>query len=54
VCAGLTRDKMDTDGLLPTVAFRRLYISHSGAYVIANPQPTQTFNQALAEVALSQ
>jgi len=53
-CAGLTRDKMDTDGLLPTIVFRRLFISHRGAYVIANPQPTQTFNEALVEVALSQ
>jgi hypothetical protein len=36
-CEGLTRNKTDTDGLLPTRIFRQLFISHRGAYVIANP-----------------
>jgi hypothetical protein len=37
-CEGLTRNKMDTDGLLPTDVFRRFFISHRGGYVIANPR----------------
>jgi predicted aspartyl protease len=37
-CKGLTRNKTDTDGLLPTHIFRQLFISHRGAYVIANPR----------------
>jgi len=36
-CEGLTRNKVDTDGLLPTRLFHRFYISHSGGYVIADP-----------------
>lgn len=38
-CEGITRNKMDTDGLLPTSIFRRFFVSHRGGYVIANPQP---------------
>ena len=34
---GVTRDNFDVDGMLPTSIFDRLFISHSGAYVIANP-----------------
>jgi predicted aspartyl protease len=37
-CEGLTRNKMDTDGLLPTRVFHRFFISHRGGYVIANPR----------------
>jgi hypothetical protein len=37
-CEGLTRNKMDTDGLLPTNVFHRFFISHKGGYVIVNPQ----------------
>jgi predicted aspartyl protease len=36
-CEGLTRNKMDTDGLLPTKVFHQFFISHRGGYVIANP-----------------
>jgi hypothetical protein len=36
-CENRTRDKTDTDGLLPTGIFHRLFISHHYAYVIANP-----------------
>jgi Aspartyl protease len=39
ICENMTRDKMDTDGLLPTSLFRRLFISHREQYAIANPQP---------------
>jgi hypothetical protein len=38
-CEGLTRNKMDTDGVLPTRVFHRLFISYKSAYMIANPQP---------------
>jgi hypothetical protein len=38
-CEGMTRNKMDVDGLLPTHAFHQFFISHSGGYVIANPHP---------------
>jgi hypothetical protein len=34
---GVTRDKFDADGMLPTSIFDRLFISHSGGYAIANP-----------------
>jgi hypothetical protein len=37
-CEGLTRNKMDTDGLLPTKVFHQFFISHRGGYVIANPR----------------
>jgi hypothetical protein len=36
-CEGITRNKMDTDGLLPTSIFRHFFVSHRGGYVIANP-----------------
>jgi predicted aspartyl protease len=39
-CEGLTRNKMDSDGLLPTRIFQQFFISHRGGYVIANPQLT--------------
>jgi hypothetical protein len=38
-CENRTRDKTDTDGLLPTGIFHRLFISHRYEYVIANPHP---------------
>ena len=37
-CEGVTRDKVDVDGTLPTSIFDRLFISHAGGYVIANPR----------------
>jgi hypothetical protein len=37
-CEGATRDKVDVDGTLPTSIFDRLFISHAGGYVIANPR----------------
>jgi len=36
-CGNRTRDKTDTDGLLPTGIFHRLFISHRHEYDIANP-----------------
>jgi hypothetical protein len=36
-CGDRTRDKTDTDGLLPTGIFHRLFISHRHEYVIVNP-----------------
>jgi predicted aspartyl protease len=39
-CEDRTRDKTDTDGLLPTGIFHRLFISHRHKYVIANPHPS--------------
>jgi hypothetical protein len=36
-CEGLTRNKTDTDGVLPTRVFHRFFISYKGGYVIANP-----------------
>jgi hypothetical protein len=36
-CQGM-RSNLDVDGLLPTNTFARLFISHSGAYAIANPR----------------
>ena len=37
-CQGMTRDAIDSDGLLPTSLFRRLFICHRKGYVIANPR----------------
>jgi hypothetical protein len=37
ICEGPTRDDHDVDGMLPTRIFDRLFISHAGAYAIANP-----------------
>ena len=37
-CEGLTRDKVDVDGTLPTNIFDRLFISHVSGYAIANPR----------------
>jgi Aspartyl protease len=37
-CEGLTRDKVDVDGELPTNIFHRLFISHASGYAIANPR----------------
>jgi hypothetical protein len=31
------RGNVDVDGLLPTTAFERLFISHTGAHAIVNP-----------------
>jgi hypothetical protein len=42
-CDGITRDKFDVDGVLPTNMFARLFISHSGAYAIANPRMRKDF-----------
>jgi hypothetical protein len=36
-CQGMRRN-VDVDGLLPTSTFARLFISHAGAYAIANPR----------------
>jgi hypothetical protein len=40
-CEGLTRNKMDTDGVLPTRVFHRLFISYKEGYMIANPRPAE-------------
>ena len=37
-CEGITRDKVDVDGTLPTNIFHRLFISHASGYAIANPR----------------
>jgi hypothetical protein len=37
-CEGLTRNKMDSDGLLPIRIFHQFFICHRARYVIANPQ----------------
>jgi hypothetical protein len=36
-CEGM-RGNTDVDGILPTSTFKRLFISHAGAYAIANPR----------------
>lgn len=41
-CEGLTRNKMDTDGVLPTRVFHEFFISHKGGYVIVNPHSADT------------
>jgi hypothetical protein len=49
-CEGLTRNKMDTDGLLPTKVFHQFFISHRGGYVIANPRPLEKLDDSSVEV----
>jgi hypothetical protein len=40
-CEDRTREKMDTDGLLSTGIFHRLFLCHHNDYVIANPHPVE-------------
>jgi hypothetical protein len=49
-CEGLTRNKMDTDGLLPTRVFHRFFISHRGGYVIANPRSLERLGDPFAQL----
>ena len=49
-CEGLTRNKMDTDGLLPTRVFHRFFISHRGGYVIANPRSLEKLGDPFAQL----
>jgi hypothetical protein len=46
-CEGI-RANVDVDGVLPTNTFKRLFISHSGAYAIANPRLRKSFLSTLA------
>jgi predicted aspartyl protease len=48
-CESMTRDKIDTDGLLPTDVFHQLFISHRGAYLIANPRPAKHADELLVK-----
>jgi hypothetical protein len=45
-CEGM-RGNTDVDGILPTSTFKRLFISHSGAYAIANPRVQKSSRGAL-------
>jgi hypothetical protein len=47
-CDGM-RANVDVDGFLPTSTFKRLFISHSGAYLIANPRQQKPAANALAK-----
>jgi len=49
-CEGLTRNRMDTDGLLPTRIFHRFFISHRGGYVIANPRSLEKLGDPFAQL----
>jgi hypothetical protein len=49
-CEGLTRNKMDTDGLLPTDVFHRFFISHKGGYVIAHPRSLEKLDDPSVEL----
>ena len=40
-CEGMSRDSINSDGLLPTSIFHSLFICHRKGYVIANPGRTQ-------------
>jgi predicted aspartyl protease len=40
-CKDRMRDRMDTDGLLSTGIFHRLFLCHHRDYVIANPHPVE-------------
>jgi hypothetical protein len=46
-----TKEKMDTDGLLPTSLFRSIYISHSSGFVIVDPEVAQPAGEAVANKA---
>jgi Aspartyl protease len=51
ICENMTRDNIDSDGLLPTRLFRRLFISHRDKYVIANPQAASKGKDANIKLA---
>lgn len=51
ICENMTRDNIDSDGLLPTRLFRRLFISHRDKYVIANPKPASKGKDANIKLA---
>lgn len=46
-CEGIRRNT-DVDGVLSTNTFKRLFISHSGAYAIANPHFRKPFTGSLS------
>lgn len=51
ICESMTRDNSDSDGLLPTSLFRRLFISHRDKYVIADPQAASKGKNANIKLA---
>jgi hypothetical protein len=50
-CEDLTRNKMDTDGLMPTRVFHRFFISHRGGYVIANPRSLEERGDSFVQLS---
>jgi hypothetical protein len=49
-CDGM-RVNVDVDGLMPTTTFKRLFISHAGAYVILNPRSQKPSANALTKAS---
>ena len=43
-CESRTRDKTDSDGLLPSRMFHRLFISHQQGFLMANPRGAKRSN----------
>jgi hypothetical protein len=52
-CEGM-RVNTDVDGLLPTSTFTRLFISHAGAYAIANPRTRKPSAASPARISAGQ
>jgi hypothetical protein len=51
-CPGLSRKQADTDGLIPTRVFRRVFLTYRGAYMIVNPSVREEPVPAWMEIAL--
>jgi hypothetical protein len=51
ICENMTRDNIDSDGLVPTSLFHRLFISHRDKYAIANPRAVSKGKDANIKLA---
>ena len=49
-CRNMTREAADTDCLLPTHLFKKIFVSHANSYLIVNPKRDARKMQELADV----
>ena len=47
-CDGVGANNLDSNGLLPTSLFARLFVSHANGYVIAKPQMKTAISREIA------
>jgi hypothetical protein len=53
-CRNMTREAADTDCLLPTHLFKKIFVSHANSYLIVNPKKDARKMQELADVVPSE